>query len=83
MYTESDMDIASPPAPYELSRVLDIERRRLVHVAPAAPNADYDICDVLVLGGKVGNRVVDQPDGRRLWHQRGSHVRAPSREWLR
>ena len=54
MYTESDMDIASPPAPYELSRVLDIERRRLVHVAPAAPNADYDICDVLVLGGGLG-----------------------------
>ena len=54
MYTESDMDITSPPAPYELSRVLDIERRRLVHVAPAAPNADYDICDVLVLGGGLG-----------------------------
>ena len=54
MYTESDMDIASPPAPYELSRVLDIERRRVVHVAPAVPNADYDICDVLVLGGGLG-----------------------------
>jgi len=54
MYTESDMDIASPPAPYELSRVLDIERRRLVHVAPSVPNADYDICDVLVLGGGLG-----------------------------
>lgn len=54
MYTDSDMDIASPPAPYELSRVLDIERRRIVHVAPSVPNADYDTCDVLVLGGGLG-----------------------------
>jgi acetolactate synthase regulatory subunit len=54
MYMESDMDIAAPPAPYELSRVLDIERRRIVHVAQAVPNADFDTCDVLVLGGGVG-----------------------------
>lgn len=54
MYTDSDMDITSPPAPYELFRVLDIERRQIVHVAPSAPNADYDICDVLVLGGGLG-----------------------------
>ena len=54
MYMDSDMDIAPPPAPYELSRVLDIERRRIVHVAQAVPNSDFDICDVLVLGGGVG-----------------------------
>ena len=54
MYTDSDMDITLPPAPYELSRVLDIERRRIVHVASAAPNADFDTCDVLVLGGGLG-----------------------------
>jgi len=54
MYTDSDMDIAPPPAPYELSRVLDIERRRIVHVASTPPNADFDTCDVLVLGGGLG-----------------------------
>lgn len=54
MYTDSDMDITPPPAPYELSRVLDIERRRIVNVAPSSPNADFDTCDVLVLGGGLG-----------------------------
>jgi NADPH-dependent 2,4-dienoyl-CoA reductase/sulfur reductase-like enzyme len=54
MNMDSDMDIAPPPAPYELSRVLDIERRRIVNVAKAVPNTDFDTCDVLVLGGGVG-----------------------------
>ncbi len=54
MYTDSDMDISLPPAPYELDRVLDIERRRIVQVAPTAPNAAFDTCDVLVLGGGLG-----------------------------
>lgn len=54
MHTDSEMDISQPPAPYELSRVLDIERRRIIHVAPAPPNADFDTCDVLVVGGGLG-----------------------------
>lgn len=54
MHTDTDMDIAPPPAPYELARVLDIERRRIVNVAPATRNPDFDICDVLVLGGGLG-----------------------------
>lgn len=54
MHTDTDMDIAPPPAPYELARVLDIERRRIVNVASASKNPDFDICDVLVIGGGLG-----------------------------
>lgn len=54
MQPDSDMDFTPPPAPYELSRVLDIEQRRIVQVAPAPPNAEFDTCDVLILGGGLG-----------------------------
>ena len=47
------MTQSTPPFPYEIDRVLDIEHRRIVR-CDKFPSDTSTICDVLVIGGGVG-----------------------------
>ena len=54
MPVKTAMYTASPPAPYELNRVLDIEKRSIVSVLKSAHYQAIEQCDVLIIGGGVG-----------------------------